>query len=117
MAIADGGNRRQPPFEVQHVVSGGSHTLVLRGELDMTTASDLEAEIASSVESASELTLDLSELTFMDSTGIGVVLFAQRLCQETGTGFAVVPGIGQVQQVFEVTGLVDILPFRPESRA
>ena len=117
MAIAYGGTRKRSPFQIQEIVSGDEHRLVLTGELDMTTAADLEAAITACAENASGLTVDLSHVTFMDSTGIGVVLFAQRLCHETGAAFALVPGIGQVQHVFEVTGLVGMLPFRPEPTA
>jgi anti-anti-sigma factor len=100
------------PFEIQDVVSSGTHTLVLAGELDMAAAPDLQAVVSACVGSAARLTLDLRRLTFMDSTGLRLVLLAQRLCRDTGAEFALIPGPRLVQRVFELTGVVDRLPFR-----
>jgi anti-anti-sigma factor len=100
------------PFEIQDVVSGGTHTLVLAGELDMATAPDVEGVVSACAGSAARLTLDLRNVTFMDSTGLRLVLFAQRLCRETGAEFALIPGPRLVQRVFELTGVIDRLPFR-----
>jgi anti-sigma B factor antagonist len=109
MAIS--GVARAAPFDFQHVVSEGTHTLVLTGELDMTTTPMVEEVIVRCAASARRLILDLSRLTFMDSTGLGLVLTAQHLCEAGGAEFALVPGPTQVQSVFEVTGLLDRLPF------
>jgi anti-sigma B factor antagonist len=107
-----GVTRAAPPFELQDIVSEGMHTLVMSGELDMATTPDVEAFIVECAASARGLTLDLSKLTFMDSTGLGLVLTAQRLCHVSGADFALIPGPRQVQSVFEVTGLLDQLPFQ-----
>jgi anti-anti-sigma factor len=104
--------RQKPPFEVRDVVSAGMHTLVLEGELDMATAAELEAVIVECAESGSGLTMDLGQLTFMDSSGVRLLLFAQQACQANGAEFVVIPGPRQVQRVFEVTDLVKHLPFR-----
>jgi anti-anti-sigma factor len=102
------------PFEVQEVVSGGRHTLVLAGELDMATTAELEPMIVACAESAGGLTLDLRQLSFMDSTGLKLVLFAQQVCQANRAEFALIPGPRQVQRVFELTSLMDRLPFQSE---
>jgi anti-sigma B factor antagonist len=127
MAIWDGwrGRRRtrsgaarllREPLEVQDVVSGDDHTLLLSGELDMAAEDELEAAIVSCA-GAARLTLDLSQVTFMDSTGITLVLLANDLCKAHDIAFALVPGPRQVQRVFEIAGLLERLPFSMESRA
>ena len=93
-------------------ISEGTHTLVLAGKFDMATSPDVETVLVACAASARRLTLDLSQLTFMDSTGLGLVLSAQRLCRASGAEFALVPGPRQVQRVFEITGLLDVLPFQ-----
>jgi anti-anti-sigma factor len=100
---------RQEPFGVAF---GGTRTLVLRGELDMATADELETVIVSCVQSVSGLTLDLSQLTFMDSTGVKLILLTQDMCRVRRIGFRLTPGPRQVQRVFEIAGLVEYLPFR-----
>jgi anti-sigma B factor antagonist len=98
------------PLEIQDVGSGDDHTLVLSGELDMAAEDELETAIVSCAEAA-RLTLDLSQLTFMDSTGLTLILLADDLCKAHGIAFALVPGPRQVQRVFEIAGVLDRLPF------
>jgi anti-anti-sigma factor len=101
------------PLEVEDLVSGDSHTLLLSGELDMSVGDELETAIVSCANAAS-LTLDLSQLTFMDSTGLTLILLASDLCKARGIAFALVPGPRQVQRVFEIAGLLDHLPMQAE---
>jgi len=101
----------QPGFEVQESVRDGRHTLLLSGELDLAVAAGLETTILGLfVEGVSTVELDLSRLTFMDSTGLRAVLRAQELCAEHGYDFLVMPGSGQVQRLLELTGTADVLP-------
>jgi anti-anti-sigma factor len=99
-------------FEFQRIVSDSDNTLVLSGELDMTPAAALQAVIVSCIQSKPRLTLDLRQLTFIDSTGLHLILFAQRLCQDKGAEFGLIPGPTQVQRVFELAAVVNRLPFR-----
>ena len=64
-----------------------------------------------STDGAKSFTLDLSRLTFIDSTGIRAVLAARGLCAACGCEFMLIPGPTPVQRVFEVSGLIDHLPF------
>jgi anti-anti-sigma factor len=98
------------PFEVEDVVAGGDHTLVLRGVLDVSASDELEGVIISCADAA-RLTLDLSQLSFMDSSGIKLVLLAHDLSKVRGMRFAVIPGPRQVQRTFEMADLLERLPF------
>jgi len=90
----------------------GNRTLVLSGELDVASSWLLDCPLLKiSADGTRSFTLDLSGLTFIDSTGIRAVLAARGLCAARGCEFKVVPGPTQVQRVFEVTGLIDHLPF------
>jgi anti-sigma B factor antagonist len=102
-----------PQLELRHEDGGAHHTLVLIGELDVASAPLLEAALRRIGTNAAEtITLDLSGLTFMDSAGLRVVLVARELCDGLGCELQLVPGSGQIQRLFEVTGLLDQLPFR-----
>jgi anti-anti-sigma factor len=79
--------------------------LSLRGELDLTTASVAEDELAAAERSHQLVVLDLRKLSFMDSTGLGLIVFAQRRARESGHRFVVVQGPPQIQRVLELTGL------------
>jgi anti-sigma B factor antagonist len=100
---------------VQNVASDGRNRLVLSGELDIASAPILEAEIAGLCENGSgTITLDLSRLTFMDSTGLRAVLAADKLCSSRGHGFSLAGASGAVQRLFELTGVTGHLQFEPD---
>jgi anti-sigma B factor antagonist len=91
----------------------GERTLVLSGELDLASRPLLD-EAVSCVQwrDTAALVLDLSEVAFMDSTGLHGVLAAKTLCAEHGCTFVLVRGSSQVQRLFELSGVIDELPFR-----
>lgn len=104
----DGG----PQLELHDHASGPRHVLVLSGELDMASSPALDEAVRGICTGPTEaLTVDLSRLTFMDSTGLRVVLLAKELCEGHGCDFLVVPGPPQIQRLFEVTGILERLPF------
>jgi anti-anti-sigma factor len=103
---------------VQEVLDGGGHTLILSGELDMVSSADLETAISLLCKNgASRLVLDLSALSFMDLMGLRMVLFAKELCDWHRCEFALVPGPVSVQRVFELTNLLDVMPFESEGES
>lgn len=88
------------------------HTLVLTGALDHHSAHRLEAEIERLCdEGVTSITLDLRELTYIDSTGVAVIAFRCGLCKRRGYDFAVVPGSRLIQRAFEQAGVTNLLPF------
>jgi anti-anti-sigma factor len=100
-------------FEVQDVVSDGRHRLVLTGELDLAPAAELEATLLRlCADGTKEIVLDLSKLRFMGSIGLRLMLLARELCEEHGYEFQLIAGPANIQRVFEMTGLLDVLPFR-----
>jgi anti-sigma B factor antagonist len=79
--------------------------LSLRGELDMATRSRVENALIRAEDSdAAVIELDLGGLTFMDSSGLHVVLDARRRAGEKGHKLVLLEGPEAVQQIFELTG-------------
>jgi anti-anti-sigma factor len=88
-------------------------TVVLTGDLDIASASILQGTVAELCsEGARELVLDLSRLGFIDSTGLHAVLTCCSVCHEHRCELSMIPGPREVQRVFELTHLVERLPFR-----
>ena len=84
----------------------GSPVVHLAGELDMLTVPEIEAALASLIADASPpVTFDLSELEFMDSSGIAMLL---RAVDKTGPVSIRTPS-RTVRQVIRATGLQDML--------
>jgi anti-anti-sigma factor len=55
--------------------------------------------------------LDLSQLTFIDSSAIHVILELQKRCAQQNVRLVIAPGPRAVQRPFEVLGLTRALPF------
>jgi anti-sigma B factor antagonist len=78
----------------------------LEGELDMANAPLLQSAIEDQELTASKtVVLDLQGLTFLDSTGLRIILAAREQCWRRGQEFAVTPGSQQVQRLLSVTGV------------
>jgi anti-sigma B factor antagonist len=90
---------------------GEIHVVELIGELDLDGAPRLEAELLRvEASDAVSIVIDLSSLEFIDSTGIRLLLMAADRCNDTGR-MTLLRGPRQVHRVFEITDLVDRLPF------
>jgi anti-sigma B factor antagonist len=90
-----------------HQVAGpGRHVIAVDGELDMTAAPDLRAAIGAAIDAgATALVVDLSEVTFIDSTGIGVLLAARHRLQRSGGSLDLVCTEPNVLRVLEIVGV------------
>ena len=89
-------------------IDGEKLTVAVAGRLDTTTAPELDEALKSSIEGIKELTIDFSELEYISSAGLRVLLSAQKIMNTQGS--MVVKGSSEVVlEVFEVTGFSDIL--------
>lgn len=103
----------RPQLEIQDVVAGGWQTLRLSGELDLVSTALLDDAIERiGMVAVDGIALDLHKLTFIDSTGVRAVLELQDLCREHGTEFRIIQGPPTTQRIFEVAGLIEVLPFQ-----
>jgi anti-anti-sigma factor len=84
--------------------------LLLRGELDMASASQLERAIASAAgERPRAIVLDLRELDFIDSTGLRTLISEHERSREAGRKFALVQGSKQVDRLMSITRVAEHL--------
>lgn len=95
-------------MELNSVLQGTSLKLAIRGRIDTTTAPRLEAELRQSVSGITHLYLDFSEVEYISSAGLRVLLSAQKVMSRQGE--LVIGHVNEtVMDVFEVTGFSDIL--------
>jgi anti-sigma B factor antagonist len=103
----------QKPFEIRVETRGKTALLRLGGEFDLAGKKEFEACL-SRVKSGryQEVVLDLSEVSFIDSTGVGLVLEAWSQSRRGGFDFVVLlPDVdGRVRGVFQEMGLDQALP-------
>jgi anti-sigma B factor antagonist len=101
-----------PPFSCDSRPERGTIVVCPVGEVDLATANMVEEALATARASRPErLLLDLSGVTFLDSTGLRAVLAADADARSAGIPLEIVPGGPSVQRVFEVAGLTDHLHF------
>ncbi|WFE66321.1 STAS domain-containing protein [Micromonospora sp. WMMD714] len=104
-------------FTVTHAEREGSGVcLRLAGELDLGAAGTLNAEI-DRLTAAGErhLLLDLTELTFCDSTGIAAFVRGDNLAVARGGWLRLAGATGRVDRVLRITGLADVLRYQPDT--
>ena len=92
-------------FEVLEERDGSRLVLVPRGDIDLSTAGDLQAAIERALgDSATEVWVDLSEVQFMDSTGLSALVSGHR-----AGPLAVICPDGPARRVIEISGLHQLL--------
>ena len=86
--------------------------LVLGGDLDMAARFQAEQAVDDLLsEPVEQLVVDLGEVTFVDSTGMGLVLELDDRARSEGFKLRLLRGPAEVQRVFELAGVADVLPF------
>ena len=88
--------------------NGTALEIALEGRLDTMTAPELEAALNSSLDEAESLTLDFTDLGYISSAGLRVLLSAQKRMSKKG-GMTVTHVSEEIMEIFEVTGFTDIL--------
>jgi anti-anti-sigma factor len=82
------------------------------GDVDLNTVDEVRAQVEGLTAAGfKRVVLDLRQTTFLDSTGLRLVLDAHSASAKDGTEFAVIAGPPEVQRAFEVAGLDSRLPF------
>jgi len=81
------------------------------GELDAATVPALEQSLADAISVGRPVEIDLRAASFVDSSALWAITLAHTTCRRRGIPMSLRPGPPRVQQVFEVTGLYDLLPF------
>lgn len=83
-------------------------TVALGGRLDTTTAHQLEKVLLEIPSEINELVIDMTELEYVSSAGLRVILKAQKMM--LGKGGLKLTNINEsIMEVFEITGFADIL--------
>ena len=91
--------------------SGSTRRIRLRGSCDLATAPSLRQTLFElTPPEVSEVVLDVTDLDFIDSTGLGVVLGAMRRLREGGGNLAIAGAQGVVRRVLEITDLDKVIP-------
>ena len=95
-------------MNIQKTLNHDVLTLALEGRLDTTTAPMLSTVVESELAGVQQLILDCSLLEYVSSAGLRVILTAQDIMDEQGQ-MKVIHVNETVMEIFDITGLVDLL--------
>jgi anti-anti-sigma factor len=91
---------------------GDTYIVRLRGELDLPGCDSVEAALMQAEDSgARKILVDLDQLSYIDSTGLRVLVRAARRADSNGDRLRMTRGAGHVAEIFRLTTLDQILPF------
>ena len=101
--------------EYERLERPAGRTLVVRGELDLATVDGLRHQLDAVIaESHSPAYVDLSGVTFFDSSSITVLVDAHRSAPAHGSELVIVSPSPVCRRVFDILGLGDVLDIRDE---
>lgn len=95
-------------LNIEKKSEGNNLSFALSGRLDTTTAPDLEKEVKENIEGVEKLDFDFSDLAYISSAGLRVLLSAQKIMNKQGE-MVVKNCSEEIKEIFEVTGFSDIL--------
>jgi anti-sigma B factor antagonist len=99
-------------LEIKRLVDARGVELRLTGELDLETTPELDQQLDElNGGHPGRLLVDLSGVEFMDSTGLAAILRAQRSAVSSGHTLSLRRATGQVQRLFDLTGMTERLTF------
>lgn len=102
----------EPLFALHSGVVGTTRVVACTGELDLDVAWSARDAVGAAVAARPEcVVLDLSGLTFLDASGITLMIRAHRQARRHGVRLAIVRAPEAVHHVVRTCGLDDALPF------
>jgi anti-sigma B factor antagonist len=87
------------------------YVIAASGEVDLASSPELDIAIIAAIKSgSSSLVIDLTDVSFMDSSGLGVIVRGLKRCREADKDLDLVITNERVLKVFGITGLDQVIP-------
>lgn len=81
-----------------------------RGEVDVEAAPSLREALSELLQSGRPVVVDLTDVSFLDSTGLGALVAARTAATERGVSLPLVCSQPRILKLFTITGLDDLFP-------
>jgi anti-anti-sigma factor len=94
-------------FDVTVVNINGRAVVFMSGEIDLTAQARIREALRTAAQGSADVIVDLSQVTFIDTTGINALVGARRRARDGR--FHVVGASGQIRNVLEITGVAQYL--------
>lgn len=98
-------------MQIATTPSSDRYIITVHGEVDLATSPELDAAIIAAIDSGtSSVAIDLTNVSFMDSSGLGVIVRGLKRCREADIDLDLVITNERVLKVFGITGLDQVIP-------
>ena len=98
-------------MKIEKTRDGNKLTIKLDGRLDTNTAPELEGELGEALSGVQELVFDFSDLKYISSAGLRLILSTQKKMNQQGT--LVIENVNDlIMEIFETTGFADVLTIK-----
>lgn len=98
-------------MKIETSKNGSTLTVTMQGNLDTVTAPDLENELKKNLDGITELILDFTDVPFISSAGIRVILWAYKTLPTLERKLIVKNASTEIKEVFDLTGINSLLVF------
>ena len=96
-------------MNIETVYGDNGATVSCEGHLNTNTSGELEQELSQVFQKTQNVTVDFSQLEYLSSAGLRVLVGAQKQVMAAGGTLRIVNLADEVREVFEITGLIDVL--------
>ena len=99
-------------MEVAKELNGKALVVHVKGEVDTTTAPDLDKEVSEDIAKVDDLALDFENVNYVSSAGLRVILSLYKRMNDKGGAFALRNVNSEVMTVLEMTGFTTFLTIK-----
>ena len=96
-------------MELKKIINGNKATVELEGRIDARSAPDYEKELMALPEQIKVLDLDFSNVTYISSAGLRLIIELQQIYDDKGGSFKIIGARDEIMEIFEVTGFDEVL--------
>ena len=96
-------------MQITTTVDGTKATIVVAGKLTVATSPELETTVRELADTIADFDIDLSELEYISSAGLRVLVSTQKLAGQRGGTMQLLHPTADVMEVFEMTGLSEVM--------
>jgi len=88
-------------------------TVALKGEVDVLNVDQVRVALVEALDGhPGTVVVDLSELSFIDSTGLGAIIFGFQRARDEGVGFQLAHPSRGVHQILVLSGLLEVVEIK-----
>lgn len=95
-------------FDKKLETNGNTQTIKLIGDLDVYSEDDFKSFIDEKIDVNKDIIVDLDELEYLDSTGLGMFMSIYKMLDANGKSIKIINAKENIKKLFKITDLTDI---------